>query len=186
VKKEIITIAGDIGSGKSSTAKGVASALGYEHFSSGDLFRKIAAERGLSVEAMNLSLEERNDVDYGVDELLRSMASKDKLVIDSRLAYHWMPESFKVFLSIDPRSSAERIYAHIQKQGRVSQEGSSAEEIRKNTEVRMASETRRYAALYGGINIYDVSQFDIVVDTTHNDLAMVIKIVLDAYVAWQK
>ncbi|MEJ0053854.1 MAG: cytidylate kinase family protein [bacterium] len=184
MKPQIITIAGSIGSGKSSTAKAVAAALGYEHFSSGDLFRQIAAERGLSIEAMNLSLEERNDVDHGVDELLKNMNGKEKLVIDSRLAFHWIPESFKVFLYVDPQSAAERIYAHIRDQGRVSQEGSSAAEIRENTEVRTASETRRYSALYG-VNVYDTTQFDAVINTTHNNLETVVAMVLGAFRGWQ-
>ncbi len=70
MKKKIITIAGLPGSGKSSTAKGVAVALGYEHFSSGDLFRKIAAERGLTIEEINLVAEKQKEIDHQVDERL--------------------------------------------------------------------------------------------------------------------
>ena len=47
-KQEIITIAGAPGSGKSSTADGVARELDFKRFSSGDFMRKIALELGLS------------------------------------------------------------------------------------------------------------------------------------------
>jgi hypothetical protein len=53
VKKHILTLAGAIGSGKSSTAKRVAAELGYRHFSSGDLFRTIAKELGVSHVTVN-------------------------------------------------------------------------------------------------------------------------------------
>ena len=114
MKSEIITIAGSLGSGKSSTARAVAAALGFCHFSSGDLFRRLAAERGESIEAMNISAEAQRDIDLKVDNLLQEMSRTDtKLVIDSRMAWHWMPHSFKVFLVLDPDTAAERIFDQI-------------------------------------------------------------------------
>ncbi len=58
-KKEIITICGSLGSGKSSTAKLVAQKLKYQHFSSGDFMRKIALERGITLNELNVQAEER-------------------------------------------------------------------------------------------------------------------------------
>src|SRR3954454_17166068 len=103
MRRQIITIAGSPGSGKSSTARGIAGALGFQHYSSGDLFRQLAAQRGESVEATNISAEIQRDIDHNVDALLQEMyRTEDKLVIDSRMAWHWMPSSFKVFLLLDP------------------------------------------------------------------------------------
>ena len=53
MKKDIITICGGLGSGKSSTARGVAKELGFEHFSSGDFFRQVGLELGLSINDLN-------------------------------------------------------------------------------------------------------------------------------------
>jgi len=186
VKKNIITIAGSIGSGKSSTAKAIASALGYQHFSSGDLFRQIAAERNMSVEAINaLTVEERNEIDQHVDGMLRDMSTGGNLVIDSRLAFHWIPDSFKLFLCVDPETAAERIFAQILGEGRISQSGSSIEEIQAATETRTKQETSRYQALYG-VNIYDVSQFDAMFHTGKNDLPTVAAMALAAFRAWHQ
>jgi len=89
MKRQIITIAGSLGSGKSSTARAVAAALGFRHFSSGDLFRQLAVERGESIEAMNISAEVQRDIDLKVDNLLQEMYRADEqLVIDSRMAWH--------------------------------------------------------------------------------------------------
>ena len=184
MKKSIITIAGSIGSGKSSTAKAIANALGYQHFSSGDLFRKIASERNLSIEAMNqLSLGERQEIDQKVDGMLRDLGSGSNLVIDSRLAFHWIPDSFKIFLYVDPETAAERIFEQILGEGRVSQDGSSAEEIKVATLTRAKQETSRYQTLYG-VSIYDVTQFDAMFHTGKNDLPTVAAMALAAFHAW--
>lgn len=185
MKKKIITIAGAIGSGKSSTAKRVAEVLAYEHFSSGDFFRKIARDRGLSIEALNLTAEEQTDIDHEVDKLLQKIGEeKHHLVIDSRLAFHWIPQSFKVFLSLDRATAAERIYSHIKKEGRVSQTASSIEEVRANIDTRVESEQKRYMNLYT-IDVADTSPFDMVIDTKKNNLDEVVELVLNAYRAWQ-
>jgi CMP/dCMP kinase len=183
-KKSIITIAGAVGSGKSSTAKNVAVTLGYAHFSSGDLFRTIARECNLSIEAINLTAEEQQDIDHRVDELLQNMGrEQEKLVIDSRLAWHWMPDSFKVYLALDADTAAERIFTHIKTEGRVSQSAESVAEVRANITSRVASEQKRYMNLYN-IDVTDTSPFDLVIDTKKNDLAHTVEIVLKEYNVW--
>ncbi len=185
MKKHIITIAGSLGSGKSSTAKAVASALGFRHFSSGDLFRRIAAERGESIEAMNISAEVQRDIDLKVDNLLQDMYRKEeKLTINSRMAWHWMPGSFKVFLVLDRDTAAERIFNDLQGGGRTSEDAGSLEEVRNSIDRRFASEQKRYARLYG-LNPTDPLNFDIVINTRRNDLKTVTSIVLAAYRAWR-
>ena len=184
MKKQIITIAGLPGSGKSSTARGIAAKLGYEHFSSGDLFRQMAEERGLSVEEINFAAEKQKEIDKEVDELLvRLGKEKNHLVIDSRTAFHWIPESFKVFLDLDSTMAAKRTYEQIQKEGRSSQAGASLEEVREKTAKRIQSEQKRYQSLYG-IDVIDKSQFDLVVDTAAHNLEGVINLVVDAYKKW--
>ena len=185
MKKQIITIAGSLGSGKSSTARAVASALGFRHFSSGDLFRQLAGERGESIEAMNISAEIQRDIDLKVDNLLKEMyRSDDSLVIDSRMAWHWMPLSFKVFLVLDPNTAAQRIFHHLQDEGRMSEAATSVQEVRDSIDRRFASEQKRYAALYG-VSATDPLNFDIIINSKHNDLKTVTAIVAAAYHAWR-
>lgn len=185
MNKEIITLAGSPGSGKSSTAKVVASALGFGHFSSGDLFRQLAAERGESIEAMNISAEVQRDIDLKVDKLLQDIyRAQEKLVIDSRMAWRWMPHSFKVFLVLDPDTAAERIFNNLREQGRQSEDAKSIAEVRASIERRFASEQKRYRALYD-VNPTDPLNFDVVINTRHNDLPTVSAIVIAAYRAWQ-
>jgi len=185
MNREIITLAGSPGSGKSSTAKAVAAALEFRHFSSGDLFRQLAAERGESIEAMNISAEVQQDIDRKVDDLLKQMyAAEEKLVIDSRMAWRWMPRSFKVFLVLDPDTAAKRIFNNLREEGRQSEEAQSVEEVRASIDRRFASEQKRYRALYD-VNPTDPLNFDLVINTRHNNLRTVTAIVLAAYGAWR-
>ena len=183
MKKSVITIAGSLGSGKSSTAKAVAAALGFEHFSSGDVFRKMAQERGVSVEVINIAAEVQQDIDRKVDAWLEGLKQNELIVVDSRMAWHWIPDSFKVFLELDPTTASERIFANIQSEGRVSEKASSVEEVRASIDARFASEQKRYLSLYG-VNPTDPLNFDIFINTKYNDLDTVTAILLAAYRAW--
>ena len=186
MKRESITVAGSPGSGKSSTAKALAAALGFRHFSSGDRFRQLAAERGLSIEAMNISAEMQRDIDLEVDAQLKEMYRRDdRLVIDSRMAWLWMPQSLKVFLVLDPDTAAERIFASLQSEGRQSEEAASVEEVRRSIKARHDSEQRRYRALYQ-VNLTDPLNFDLVVNTKNNSLETVTAMLLAAYRAWRE
>jgi predicted cytidylate kinase len=181
MQKTIITISGLPGSGKSSTAKGVAQKLGYKHYSSGDLFRQIGQKHGLSVEETNKSAEQNlKTVDEEIDEALRQAGNDSDLVIDARTAFHWIPESFKVLLKLDPYMAAERTFAHIQSEGRVAQGAESVEQVYQKSQERTASEKKRYAKLYG-LDYTDESNFDLVVDTAKHNLSEVIDLILAEY-----
>jgi CMP/dCMP kinase len=184
MKKQIITVAGSPGSGKSSTAKAVAAALGFDHFSSGDQFRQLALERGESIEAMNISAEVQRDIDLKVDDMLQEIyRTREHLVVDSRMAWRWMPDSFKVFLMLGANIAAERVFNHLRQEGRISEDAQSIEEVRQSIERRSASEQKRYASLYG-VNMTDLRNFDIAINTEFNDLSTVTAIVRAAFQAW--
>lgn len=183
-KKHIITIAGLPGSGKSSAATGVAKELGYEHFSSGDLFRKMAAERGISIEEMNFTAEKQKEIDVSVDALLRSLGEEKKnIVIDSRTAFHWIPDSFKVFLQLDLTVAAQRMFAQVSGGARLSQNATSPEQMLHNTLKRVESEKKRFRDLYA-IDFSDTTQYDLVVDTGTHNLQETVSIIVQNYQAW--
>jgi CMP/dCMP kinase len=185
MKRTIITVAGSPGSGKSSTARAVAAALGFRHFSSGDQFRRLAALRGESIEAMNISAEVQRDIDLEVDRQLQAMYdSEEEIVIDSRMAWCWMPQSFRVFLVLDRDTAAERIFAHLRNEGRISEDAQSVEEVRRSIARRFASEQKRYETLYD-VDFTDPLNFDLVVNTRNNDLPTVTAMVEAAFLAWR-
>jgi cytidylate kinase len=184
-KTSIITIAGKPGSGKSTTSKGVAAKLQYRHFSSGDLFRSIAADRGLDVKSANQQAEKESSIDDLVDQRLQDMGrTESDIVIDSRTAWHWMPNSFKVYLDLDLHVAAKRIIlASDERQSANEYIPEDHEEYVKELQERLDSEARRYESLYG-INPYDTQNYDLVVDTSQYSIDEVVDQIVAAYNGW--
>lgn len=183
MKKTIITIGGLPGSGKSSTADAVANALDYQRFSSGDFWRQVAHQQNLSVEELNKKAESDPSIDKLVDETVRDVGKRSNIVVDSRLAFHWIPEAFKVYLKLDGEVAAARIYSHLKDVGRVGQTGQSVTDVYEKTMARIESECKRYEELYG-VNYLDEKEYDLVVDTGQHTLSEVATIIIEAYQKW--
>lgn len=185
MKKQIITLAGRLGSGKSSTAKLVAAKLGYKHFSSGDLFRQIAAEWGEDLLDANKAAESNRKIDDMVDGRLQEIGTTDdEVVIDSRTAWHWIPESFKVYLYLDTTVAAERIISKKHERDDANENiPDDPSEYAKTLEERYASENKRYATLYGiDPSVHD--NYDLVIDTSTLDLEGVADRICEEYRKW--
>lgn len=185
MKRSIITIAGLPGSGKSTAADEIAHILKYERFSGGDFWRQVAREENVSVEELNIRAESDPSVDALVDDAVKKAGTKDNIVVDSRLAFHWIPGTFKVFLHIDPQTAAKRMYNQIVSEGRTSQSASSIDEVYKKTMERIESERKRYAKLYG-VDYTDEKQFDLVVDTNKYSLKEVTETIVEKYKSWKE
>ncbi|HWA32412.1 MAG TPA: cytidylate kinase family protein [Candidatus Paceibacterota bacterium] len=187
MKKEIITICGSLGSGKSSTADRVAETLGYKRFSSGDFFRQVAVELGQSVTELNKRAETDSSIDIMTDDKIRALNNSEKIVIDSRTAFHWIPESFKVYLDLPPEIAKDRILASFEanKLRRASEGATDAESIYRKMQERFQSEQKRYWDLYK-IDNTDKSQYDLVIDTNKNNLEQVVSEVVEKYREWLK
>jgi cytidylate kinase len=167
----IITISGRPGSGKSTVAKQLARRLGLDHVSAGDFMREMAAERGISVLELSRIAEHDDAIDREIDDRSRRLGQeRDGFVIDARLAWHFIPDAFKVFLDVRLEVAAQRIYGD--RRGS-EQENVDLETTRRNTESRRASESKRYA-LYYGIDYLDAANYDMVVDTSELDAAGVV------------
>lgn len=183
-KKRVITISGMPGSGKSTTAKLVAQALGFGHFSSGDFMREMARERGLSIEEISNLAKTDPTIDPIIDDRIREVGeTQNDIVIDSRMAFHWLPSSFKVFLKIDAHIAAERMYNQIKTEGRVSQSASSLEEVEQKLMGRFEAEKERYKKYYN-VDYTDESPYDLVIDSGVSEVAERTKLVLDGYNEW--
>ncbi len=187
--KKIITIAGKLGSGKSSAAKKIAKLLNMRHFSSGDFLRKVAKERGMSIKELMIAAESDPSIDYDIDEKLRKMGDEENVVIDSRLAFHWIPNSFKVFLEIDPEIAAQRMFYDLEtNESRMESEHTrNIEEMKREMLERHESDKKRYQKLYG-IDHTDHKHFDLVINTglPENDLETVVKKIISAYLDFLK
>lgn len=187
LKKPIISIAGLLGSGKTTTAKAVALELKFKHFSSGDFMRAIADKKGISLGELSIIAESDSSIDHMIDEEVKIAGEGTNLVIDSRLAFHWIPQSFKVFLDLDPEIAAKRVFADAEKNKARHREHlseiSSSEDVKISILSRLESEKKRYFELYG-INHVDHKNFDLVIDTSDIPVVDVVRKVLEEYKKW--
>ncbi|MFD1632214.1 (d)CMP kinase [Haloplanus ruber] len=173
----LLTVSGPAGSGKSTTAAGLAEALDLEHVSGGDIFRDLAAERGYSPVEFNELAEEDEQIDHDLDRRLYEIArDRDSLVLESRLS-GWIAgdhADFRLWLDAPIGVRAARIAEREEK---------SVERAREETERRERSEHKRYADYYG-IDIDDLSIYDLVVNTarwTADDVRAILTTAVERY-----
>jgi len=185
-KKQIITIAGMLGSGKSSTAKEVAARLDFTHYSGGDLMRQIGKEQGIEdIRAFNLASEGKRDFDHQVDERTRQIGeNEDRVVFDGHMSWHFVPQAFKVFLDVDPLIAAQRVLDGMDHNRRVSEHiPESPEEYAELLEERRQSNMRRWKELYD-VDPYNPELYDLVINTAEKSLEEVVEEVVSKYRSW--
>ncbi len=153
-----ITISGPPGSGKTTVARLLAERLKYPLLTGGDIFRKMARERGMSIVDFSRYAEDHWDVDRELDSRIVEIArEKEDIVIDSRLS-GWMMHlnkipAFKVYIDASPEVRFRRIW---------NREDGDFEKVKKETQERERSERKRYKDIYG-IDFSDLSVYDLVV-----------------------
>lgn len=187
--RNIITIAGFLGSGKSTAAKRVASSLAYQHYSGGDFMRALAQERGITLRELGDLAEHDDSIDIEIDGKQKEfMDSHDNFVIDSRLGWFLAPDSFKVFLSLDLDTASERIFADKQNNpNRTSEQMlQTLEDVKKSIVIRLDNERARYLKYYQIADHLDPSHFDLVIDTKANGIEAVAQMIVDGYEKWRR
>lgn len=187
-RRHIITISGKPGSGKSSTADEVARMLNYSRYSSGDMVRRILAREGMTLAEYNAKAQADHTLDNKVDEFLRDLRNKKDVVIDSRLGFYWIPESFKVYLDLDIQVATVRIYKDAVSNNMRSKGGeviSSLDAAAKQVKARMETEQDRFKNLYNK-DPYNPEHFDLVIDTSRHNPQTVALTVFDTYRQWLK
>jgi CMP/dCMP kinase len=161
-----ITLAGMPGSGKSTLGKYLAEKMGLNRYSMGDLRRKMAADRGMTLAELNKLGEKEAWTDKDADDYQKNVLSREEnFVIDGRLSWFFIPDSIKVFLDVDRKKGAERIFEEQRGEARGEKKWKSVEEVEKFNEERQISDRKRYGQLYG-IDPSNRENYDIVVDTS--------------------
>jgi CMP/dCMP kinase len=160
--KDIVTLSGDIGGGKSSVARILKETLGFQLISAGGIQREIAASMGLTTLQLNEWSAKDRSVDDRIDSHTKTLGeTTDRIIVDSRLAWHFIPDAYKVFLSVDPAVGAERVFEASRSD---EFHGSLAEALENNLS-RTRLEAVRYHTLYG-IELREYRNYDLVVDTS--------------------
>jgi CMP/dCMP kinase len=159
-----ITVCGDSGSGISSVSKSLAEKLGFRYISMGEIFRDYANKKGKTVLELNKAAQTDKTIDEGIDlTLRRSGLLGDDIVIDSRIAWHFIKDSFKLYISVDQTIGAMRILNSDR--GSV-EKYNSLEEAIEDVKERSEIEITRYKDKYN-ILINKMDNYDFVIDSTN-------------------
>lgn len=162
-----ISLAGSLGSGKSTLAKIFCPKYGFEHYYTGAIMRALAEERGMSALEFNQMCENDPSADYMIDNKTTEVSrarKDDKILFDSRMAWHFAESSFKVYLYVPIEVSVKRILADASR-GNV-EEYKDAEDAKQKILARMHSESLRYKEFYG-VDNHDLNNYDLILCTAN-------------------
>jgi CMP/dCMP kinase len=157
-----IALSGQVGSGKSAVGTKLAAALGYSYLSTGAIQRAIASRRGVTTLELNKIALTDPSIDKEIDDYLKiDVNAMERVVIDSRMAFHFVANAIKVTLVIDPEVAVARVMGA----NRAEETYATVEIARQAIAERNRLERERYFKLYG-VNTHDLANYDIVVNTS--------------------
>jgi len=165
----IISLSGNMGSGKSTIAQMLADKLNWPRYYMGGLRREAAQKRGLTLAEYNKLGETDINTDQEVDEYQRELGKKeDNFVIEGRTSWYLIPHSLKIYLDVDSEEGAKRIFGSLQHKNNRN-EGNNLktwQDVLASNKERMASDIKRYRQYYN-IDVYDKKNYDFCLDTTN-------------------
>jgi predicted cytidylate kinase len=172
-----ITLTGDLGSGKSAVSKILCTQTGYEYVSTGRIQRQLAAEMGLDTLEMNRRADTDPSIDQRIDGIFIELGKNPNgYVIDSRMAWFFLPDSFKVYLQTEVGVAVDRILADPT---RKSEEYANRSEAIEKILARKQSENARFLLKYGA-DCSNLLNFDLVIDTNKRNPEQVANLILSA------
>jgi len=171
-----ITISGKPGSGKSAVAKQVAEEIGLNHLSSGQFQRDLAKEMKITILELAKKAESDPEIDKKTDNWVEAIGEADEnFIMDSRLAFNFIPDSLKIFLDVSDDEAARRIFhAKRPEEKENTTQGETYENIKKRQEAEMT----RYKEYYN-LDYTNPDNYDLVIDTTDITLHHVVKKVIE-------
>jgi predicted cytidylate kinase len=173
---KIISITGDLGSGKSTVARRLASLMDARLVSTGTIQRDMARDMGMDTLELNKYAETHPEIDRKIDQVTIDLAtSNEKLVLDSRMAWHFVPNSFKIYLEVDPSIAAGRL---IGDSARNSERYPDFDSALRFLLERRKLEHERFGRLYN-VDDEDITNFDLVINSSLVSAEEIVEVIAD-------
>ena len=173
-----ITITGSLGSGKSRVSSILKEVTGMEIESVGSLLRKMAQNHGMSTNEFNKYMEVHPELDHELDSFVKEQGlSSIPKIFDSRLAWNFIPQSFKVYLYVKDDIAAKRVF-HDDK--RVNEKYENKDEAQFHIAERRKSEILRYNTQYG-LDLDKLTNYNLVIDTSHSTPEEIANLIIENY-----
>lgn len=177
-----ITITGTLGAGKSTVCKELEK-KNMEVITAGSIFRGLANEMGITVTELNKVAESDPAIDHKIDSRTSRLGKeKEDALFDCRMGWHFVDESFKVFLFSDLNEAARRVYTD---NSRKAESYNSVDEARASILKRSELEIHRFKEFYS-VNYYDMSNYNLIIETTHATPIQIASEVIRNYELYKK
>ncbi len=163
-----ITIGGSPGAGKGTVGRKLAKVLNYKFVCGGDMFRKIAEEHNMTMGEFDVYMKEnpKARVDEKIDSFQKRMGEeKNNFIMESRLAWYFVPDSLKIKLDADENERIKRI-SQEDSDSRIAYKQESFEKTKQKTRKRFKIHQEKIFEIYGIKDMIADEHFDIIVDTT--------------------
>jgi predicted cytidylate kinase len=156
-----VTVGGLPGTGTSTLCKLLRERLGLPYTYAGHIFREEAGRRGLSLAEFGALCQKDPSIDAALDDRQIYLLRKGGLILEGRLSgwlaqRHRLP-ALKVWVRCDESERIRRI---------VDRDGGTLAAQADATWAREQSEQDRYRRYYG-VDLGDLSFYDLVLDSTH-------------------
>lgn len=181
----IVTISGTAGSGKSTIAKNIEKVLKAQRIYIGGIRREMAREKGWTLEQLNKYAQNHPETDVDVDKRVAKLAKTENakgrlIIVEGRVQYHFLPESLKIYIKVNPDEGARRVWKELQEKGTSERNENeyTLKEMKIRVREREQEDANRYIKYYK-IDHRDESQYDYVIDTTNITSEEATKKVLD-------
>ncbi len=181
----LISITGKLGSGKSTICNILKERYCFEIFSTGTINREFARSLGITTLELNERLKSDPALDKEIDGTVTrlSIEKKDeKLIFDSRMAWHFARDTFKIFLTIDPMEAARRV---MNNQRGAEERYESIDDACAGLLKRGNVERERFIQIYG-VDYFDNNNYDLIVDTTSRTPDEIVNIIMENYESYIK
>jgi len=167
-----ITIFGLAGTGTTTLGKLLALRLNSKFVSTGNIFRQMATDLGLSLYEFDVLCNSNSEYDRRIDaETEKFGIENDNFVLESRLGWHFIPDSFRVKILCEDKVRFGRVAAR---------DGISQEQAKEKTLKREADGPQRYRELYGIEDFGADSHFDFIIDSTNLSPAEIVERIIEA------
>lgn len=182
MKKHIISIAGELASGKGAVSNILMERLNYGIYRNGEYARKLAKEMNMDITSFNEYLKKHPEIDRKIEKSATEYASKnDNFIIDARLGWYAVPESFKVYLTVDIDEAAKRAFNDDKRKS--TENFATIEEQKEDLIKRYNLENERYFKLYN-VHKEDLNNYDLVLDTTNSTPEEIAQKIQEEYEKW--
>ncbi len=165
-----VTIGGPPGSGKTTVSKIVSKELRYTHIYTGDIFRNLAKERGMSLEDFSRLAEKDHSIDIEVDKRQKELGTKDNIILEGRMARFMIVPDLSVWITAPFEERVRRISQR---------ENLAYNVVFKDTEKREKSEINRYQKIYN-VDISNLASYDLVINSLRLSAEGVSQIIIAA------